>query len=64
MNENKCSIVGALATWGLTIWTWYEAHTAAIVGIFAILASVATIYAALRRKRRRTLYDDQPTTTT
>lgn len=72
MNDQRASIFGTAITWFLAFWSWYEHHTAAVVGLFAILASCATIYAALiyprvkerRRRRAIELDDDEPTTGT
>lgn len=51
--DNKVAVSGSLITWILTLWSWYEQHTAAVVGLFAIAASLVTTYSVITRGIRR-----------
>ena len=52
MNEHKGNIFGAVSAWCFTGWAFFESHSSAIAALFAVLASIATIYSVLRKNRR------------
>lgn len=68
MNNKQSGVICNMVTWALSAlsmaWAWYEQHVAAVVGVFAILASCFTMLLSYLKHRRRRLMSHLPHDTT